>query len=72
MLEHSFYNGIRTFSVIEYFFFVINNTLGNVLYFCQVSFLYFLIQFCKQFLVQFRKIVDKIERVLDFVSDPGC
>jgi uncharacterized protein with PQ loop repeat len=75
MLEHAFYNGIGTFAVVVDFFevlfqsFRISPSSSSSL--SPLSFILSLFHFFYQFVAYFRKVVDKVQRILYFMGNAG-
>ena len=60
VLEHTFNNGIGTFTMVVDLFLILNNIIGNIFCISQIPFVHFLFHFCQKFFVYLREIIDKI------------
>ena len=58
--------------MMVYLLFVACYIIGNGFYSIDISFIYFLLHFCNQFCIHFRKIIDKFNGFLYFMSNSSC
>ncbi len=69
VLQHSFHDGVRAFAVVNNLLFIRFNVFCERFYFLEISLIGFLFQFFDQFTIDFRKVVHKIQGVLNFMGD---
>ena len=60
MLQHSFYYGISSLTMMVYFFFIIYHIICNCICIINIPFVHFFFHFSKQFFIYFRKIIYKV------------
>ena len=69
MFQHSFDDIAGSVAVLGYFLQVLGEVVGNGFGFLGVAPVEFVFQLAYQFRTHFRKVVNKVERVLNFVSN---
>src|SRR5579862_3618654 len=69
--EHPFDDAIGALSMVDYFGLISNQGVAGLHCFTQISLFDLPLQFFQEFLVDLRKIVHEIQRILDLMSDSG-